>query len=484
MASSRKPKRNSVDGVEAAVGAALKPLLFPQARLVLGLSGGIDSVALLEALRRLAGPLAFRLACVHVDHGISPNARRWAAFCTRKCKRLGIALEVHRVDVAPYRTEGLEAAARHARYAVYARQEADFIVLAQHLDDQAETLLLQLLRGAGVKGGAAMPLLRQQVESRPSAESRLLSKSRPLVELRPLAMGKTGKAAHAPAILRPMLALSRREIEAYAKAGRLKWVEDESNTDIGFDRNFLRHEVLPAIARGFPAYRSTLARSARHLAEASLVLDAVAETDAKLAAAGHRLALSELKRMGTPRAKNLVRWLLLQQGVGAPETERLEEGLRQLFQARNDAAVHVVLGAFELRRYDGFAYLLRSLPAAPANFRGDWDGQRAWVLPELGGTLSFARRTDTGLDCAKVGARGLSVRLRQGGEKLRLQAGGSTRSLKNLLQEARMPPWERERLPLIYCGDALVAVPGLGVASGWQAGAGKPGWAISWQRQP
>ena len=145
--------------------------------------------------------------------------------------------------------------------------------------------------------------------------------------------------------------------------------------------------------------------------------------------------------------------------------------------------VHVPLGACELRRYASCAYLLRSLAEVPAQLRRDWDGKRVWPLPELGGTLHFARRQGAGLACAQVRDHGLGVRLRQGGEKLRLQPGGSTRSLKNLLQEARMPPWERERLPLIYCADALVAVPGLGVASGWQAGGGNVGWTITWRRQ-
>jgi tRNA(Ile)-lysidine synthase len=449
---------NSIaDSVEAAVGAALKPLLVPQARLTLGLSGGLDSVVLLEVLCRLARPLGFKLACVHVNHGISPNAQRWAAFCARKCKRLDIPLASHQADLAPYRAEGLEAAARRARYEIYARQDADFIVLAQHLDDQAETLLLQLLRGAGVKGGAAMPLLRQQ------------------------GRGKGGRPVRAPAILRPMLALSRQQIEAYARARRLKWVEDESNADIGYDRNFLRHRVLPVLGRAFPAYRATLARAAGHLAEAGLILDQLAEADAKHAVAGNKLALAGLQGIGVARAKNLVRWLLLQRGGAAPETDRLEEALRQLFNARDDAAVRVALGACELRRYAGHAYLLPPRADAPAEFQRSWNGKRAWPLPELGGTLHFARTRGAGVDCGRIGERGLSARLRQGGEKLRLQTGGSTRSLKNLLQEARMPPWERERLPLVYCGDTLVAVPGLGVASEWQAKSGDAGYSITWQ---
>jgi len=459
MANSGKSRPSNCDSLEAAVGAALKPLLFPRARLVLGLSGGLDSVVLLEVLRRLARPLAFRLACVHVDHGISPNARRWAAFCARRCKRLNIPLEVCAVDIAPGRADGMEAAARRARYEVYARQKADFVVLAHHLDDQAETFLLQLLRGAGVRGGAAMPLMRAQDS------------------------GRKTKSARAAAILRPMLAVTRKQIEAYARANKLSWVEDESNADTRRDRNFLRHRVLPVIGQAFSGYRATLARAAGHLAEAGLVLDQLAEADAQRAVTGNRLALAELRRTGVARAKNLLRWLLLQQGDAMPEADRLDEGLRQLFHARDDAAVHIVLGASELRRYDGCAYLLRPLAQVPAQLRRDWNGKRVWSLPELGGALHFARRLDSGLDCARVREQALSVRLRQGGEKLRLQPGGSTRSLKNLLQEARMPPWERERLPLIYCADALVAVPGLGVASGWQAGAGDSGWTITWRRQ-
>ena len=459
MASSRKSKQNSPDGVEAAVGAALKPLLFPRARLVLGLSGGLDSVVLLEVLRRLAQALGFRLSCVHVDHGISPNAGRWAAFCARKCKRLDIALDVQQVNLAPYRAEGLEAAARRARYEVYARQNADFIVLAQHLDDQAETVLLQLLRGAGVKGGAAMPVLRTQDSDRKA------------------------RSAPAPAILRPMLAVSRKQIEAYAKANKLKWVEDESNVDTRRDRNFLRHRVLPMIAQAFPGYRATLVRGARHMAEADEVLSELARADAKQVVLGNKLAVGGLKRLGTARARNLLRWLVLQYGAAPPEADRLDEALRQVVYARDDAAVRVVLGTHELRRYAGVAYLLPLLADPPSGLERKWDRKRACALPELGGVLRFARTEGAGLKQELIRSKVVCIRLRQGGEKIRLLANGSTRSLKNLLQEARMPPWERERLPLIYCDDALVVVPGLGVASGWQAGAGNVGWTITWQRQ-
>ena len=425
---------------------------------MLGLSGGLDSVVLLEVLRRLAAPLGYRLSCVHVNHNISPNARRWALFCEHRCKQLKIALAVHEVDIGPFRAEGLEAAARRARYAIYARQsEVDFIVLAQHLDDQAETLLLQLLRGAGVKGGAAMPLVRGQGRG----------------------SGKPG--AKAPAIVRPMLAVSRSQIEVYARVNEIKWVEDESNADTRYDRNFMRHRVLPVVAKAFPGYRLTLARAAGHLAEASTLLDQLAQLDAKRASKGHTLVLADLRRLGYLRSKNLLRWMLQQRGGAAPEADQLQEGLRQLFDAGDDAAVRVTLGATELCRYAGRVHLLPRLPDAPLDLRCDWDGRRVWPLPELGGTLRFMRRAGAGLACERVRGPGLRLSLRQGGEKLRLRPQGSTRSLKNLLQEARLPPWERERLPLLYCGDTLVAVPGLGVASGWEAGADEPGWLITWR---
>ena len=455
MASSRKSKPASGDGVEVAAAAALKPWIFPGARLVLGLSGGIDSVVLLEVLHRLAAPLGFRLACLHVNHGISPNARLWTAFCANLCKARGIPLALNDVDVRLYRNEGLEAAARRARYQVFAMQEcADFIVLAQHLDDQGETLLLQLLRGAGVKGGAAMPVMRAQ---------------------------NSGKGA-APGILRPMLEVSRQQIMAYAVAHKLKWVEDESNADTRYERNFLRHKVLPVIGEAFPGYRTTLGRAARNLAEASLLLDGLAAADAKFALRGNRLAIEKLQRIGVERAKNLLRWILNRRGSAAPEADRLQEALRQIIEADDDASVRVVLGAYELRRFSEDAYLLPVERDPPGALRRAWDGKRVWQLPELGGSLHFARRRGAGLSAARVLARGLTVRLRQGGERLRLRAQGPTRSLKNLLQESRMPPWERDRLPLIYCADTLVAVPGLGVASDWQAGSDETGWMLAWRR--
>jgi tRNA(Ile)-lysidine synthase len=301
--------------------------------------------------------------------------------------------------------------------------------------------------------------------------------------LRKRDLDRNTKGARLPAILRPMLRISRKEIQAYAEANKLRWVEDESNADTRRDRNFLRHRVLPVIEQAFPGYRATLARAAGHMAEADEVLSDLARADAQQIACGNKLAVAGLKRLGPARAKNLLRWLLQQCGAALPEADRLGEALRQLVHARSDAAVRVVLGNHELRRYAGVAYLLPLMADAPIGLERRWDGKRVCVLPELGGVLNFTRAEGAGLKQGLIRSKIVCIRLRQGGERLRLQANGPTRSLKNLLQEARLPPWERERLPLVYCGDLLVAVPGLGVASDWQAGPGNAGWTVTWRRQ-
>src|SRR5215831_19561698 len=218
MGNSRKP---SSSDLPERVAATLAPAISPGAHLVLGLSGGVDSVALLVALAELAPGLRFSLRTVHVNHGISPNAASWAAFCSGLCARLAIPLQLEAVDIAPFRDLGLEAAARKARYEAFSRIDADFLVLAQHRDDQAETLLLRLLRGAGLRGLSAMAPLRAHAGTRAR-------------------------------LMRPLLDVPRAEIEAYARDLGVKWIEDESNADTVRARNFLRHEVLPLLEKQFP----------------------------------------------------------------------------------------------------------------------------------------------------------------------------------------------------------------------------------------
>jgi len=457
MASSRKSSRSRTD-LAARVAAQVRTVIRPRDRLLVGLSGGVDSVVLLDALHRIARTLGFHLSALHVNHQLSPNAGRWSAFCRDWCRARGIPFRAVKVRVL--RGNSVEAAARVARYAAFAGAAADYVVLAHHQDDQAETVLLQLLRGAGVKGLAAMPLLR--------AEGR-----GPRVEGKTTRHSTLDTRHAAPAILRPLLDVTRSEIEAYARKRKLKWIEDESNQDIYFQRNYLRHEVLPVVARRFPAYRATLARAAQHLAEAARTLDEVAAADGAEWIASGSLAVDALRRLPAARARNLLRYFLAGHGLTMPGAVRLEEALRQALDAKQDARVLVELGDITLRRHAGNLHLVRSGSAPPAHFEKRWRGEKEIALPELGGVLSLAPARGSGISLARLGARPVTIRVRQGGERLQPDCRRPRRSLKNLLQEARLPPWQRERLPLLYCGEHLVWVAGIGVDCRYQAASGE-----------
>jgi tRNA(Ile)-lysidine synthase len=431
--------------------AALAPAIFPGTHLALGLSGGVDSVALLSALAELAPAMRFSLRAVHVNHGISPNAARWAEFCAGLCARFRIPFQLETVDIGPYRFLGLEGAARRARYEAFARVEADFIVLAQHRDDQAETLLLQLLRGAGLRGLAAMAPSREL----PGTRARLL---------------------------RPLLAISRAEIETYARARGLEWVEDESNLDTLRKRNFLRHEVFPNLERQFPAVRATIARTAAHLAEARELLDEMARGDFEHCGGGTAVDIPVLHRLGEARAKNVLRHWCETRGIEPLSAARTTELLRQLRESRADARFSFAMPGWTFLRYREKLYLLRASETVERNLREVWDGATALPLLSLGGVLRFKPEEGRGLSLARLRAGRVTVRLRQGGERLHLDAGRPRRTLKNLFQERGSPPWRRDRLPLIFCGEELVCVPGIGDACEFRAAPKEAGLIVTWEQ--
>jgi tRNA(Ile)-lysidine synthase len=298
MAATRNSPPNSLPDRVAAFVAARTTA---GERLCVGLSGGCDSVVLLHLLAALG--LGDRLQAVHVHHGLSANADRWAGFCADYCRRLGVGFVLEQVTIDRSSGLGLEAAARAARYEVFARRAGDVLLLGHHRGDQAETLLFNLLRGAGVAGAAAIPAERRQQRQR---------------------------------ILRPLLDVSRDEIEAYARAHRLAWVDDESNCDTGLTRNFLRHQVLTVLAGRFPAAERNLAQAAGHFAEADALLGELAGFDWQSAADGDALKLAALRELSLPRLKNLLRYRLRQLGWRAPAAARLDEFARQLRTAGAD----------------------------------------------------------------------------------------------------------------------------------------------------
>jgi tRNA(Ile)-lysidine synthase len=341
------------------VGIVLRREIPRSATIVVGLSGGIDSVVLLHVLLRRLRIAPARISAIHVNHQISPQAARWAAFCRRWCRELGVKLQVAKVEVP--RGNSTEAAARAARYAVFAQSGADVLLLAHNRDDQAETLLLQLLRGAGPRGLSAMAVLRPGT-------------------------------AEMPAVLRPLLETPRAAIEAYAVRHRLQWVEDESNQDRAYLRNFLRHDVLPLLESKLPGVRGTLARAARHQAECSELLDVLAAGDLGAERHSGSLPLVLLQGLSPSRARNALRYFLRCNDVVMPEAERLDELLRQLRTARDDARVRVDLGDIELRRFRDTLHIVRPLPRLTKSFALAWNGRGTLSLPQLGGSLRLVRR--------------------------------------------------------------------------------------------
>lgn len=431
----------SVADLEQQVDAFLSPSLPPHSRLILGLSGGLDSVVLLHLLHRIASRHDWRLQALHVHHGISAQADAWAAFCQALCQRWRIPLQLARIELGVLRaTHGIEAAARQRRYAAFAAADGDALLLAHHADDQAETLLLQLLRGAGVAGVAAMPL-------------------------------RTPAQGGLPPILRPLLGVSRQRLLDYAETHGLEWVEDDSNFDLHHPRNFLRHRVMPLLAEKFPAYRETLARSARHFADASELLDDLADADGASAIHGELLDVAVLCNLAPARQKNLLRRFLHLRGAPPPQAVQLGEMLQQLCHARQDAAVCVQWADWQVRRFRRQAYVLPLPDAFDPHLRHPWNGETEVFWSPLHKRITFQAATGEGISRQRLQMAPVTLRLRQGGATLRV--GGHARSLKQLYQQHAIPPWQRAGWPLLYSGETLVAVAGLAVADEWRAQEGE-----------
>ena len=349
------------------------------------------------------------VCAVHVHHGLSPNADAWAAFCRKLCRQWRIPLSIHRVKVGRS-GKGLEAAAREARYAAIGKEKVEVIALAHNLDDQAETVLMNLLRGAGPRGASGM---------RP--QSRLGGKQ----------------------LTRPLLDVSRREILEYAKRHRLEWIEDESNADESLTRNFVRLRLGPLIAARFPQWKRSLARAAKLFARKESL------------------------------AESLLRKYLKERGLNAPSEAKLVEMLKQL--TSSGQRTHLRHDGAALRSYRG--RLIEDRQATKGEFTPrPWHGERRLPIPELGGELRF--KAGEGIGSKWIDECVFEIGLRRGGERLQLHPRRPRRTLKNLFQEAGVPSWAREKLPLLYCGNALVWVPGLGVDVRYRGRGLVPEWRL------
>lgn len=301
-----------------ATAACLRHHLQKGQTLAVALSGGRDSVALLHALHAMQSEISYTLRACHVNHHLSPNADAWESFCRDLCNENGIPLDVFHVDVPRNCGTGLEAAARKVRYQALIQTSADWLAFAHHRGDQAETLLFNLLRGAGLRGAAAMQ------------ETRTL---RPGLQL-----------------IRPLLGVSRAIVEAYLKRHGLSWIDDESNTDTELSRNFLRREILPVLSERFPAAEASLAGAAERFGEAETLLGELAMADLAGNPPKFPLPLACFAQISEPRGRNLLRFMLGRYDVQIPSEEKLGEALRQLLTAKPDRHPEISFGEFCLCR--------------------------------------------------------------------------------------------------------------------------------------
>ena len=436
---------------------SLQPLQKQVTTWHIAYSGGMDSHVLLHGLADLRDSLDLvPLHAIHINHGLSEQANDWVRHCQSVCKQLAIPLQIIKVNAQPVPGQSPEETARNVRYDALARamQDGSCLVTAHHRRDQAETLMLQLLRGGGVQGTAAMPNVNE------------------------FAKGEHVNCTH----LRPLLDCGHEQLHAYAIAQQLDWVEDDSNSSTRYDRNYLRHRIMPELRQRWPAVDATLARVARRHAETAALLNDLAATDLISVQTGSpdcldRVALSSL---ADARQRNLVRYWLAQQQLAIPGHARLDEVLRQIHQAGADTMPCISWAGGEIRRYRNGIYAMQPQPGLDGWQAEPWPDQDRIQCPDKQGYLERHSNPGNGIRASIWQHAEISVRYRSGGETFCPAGHAHHRSLKNLFQEWAVPPWQRSRIPLLYVDDELAAVIGYRVADKYTASADEPGYVLQW----
>ncbi|MGK7285145.1 tRNA lysidine(34) synthetase TilS [Buttiauxella agrestis] len=425
-------------------------LLQPHTHLLVAFSGGLDSTVLLHQLVTLRETHGanFHIRAMHIHHGLSSNADEWALHCQNVCTQWNVPLEVKHVKLADDGL-GIEAHARAARYQalVDALRPHEVLLTAQHLDNQCETFLLALKRGSGPAGLAAMP------ERLPFGETELI---------------------------RPLLGQTRKELEAWAQEHQLTWIEDESNLDDSYDRNFLRLQILPEIQQRWPHFPQSVARSAQLCGEQEQLLDELlAEQLNDLVRADGALLIEPMQALSDIRRAALLRRWFARQKALMPSRAALVRLWDEVATSREDANPRLKFGDHEVRRYQGALYWLPVM-------QGLGDETLPWPAPFKPLTLP------EGLGILQLGVDGIEVRAPLENEpvSVRFKASGQFhivgrdrgRSLKKIWQESGIPPWARERTPLLFYGDKLIAALGVFVTQDGKATENSC-WRIDWQKE-
>lgn len=425
-------------------------------RWCVALSAGLDSTVLLHAMSQVIPELEprgrHRLRALHVHHGLYPDAEAWTEAARSHALALGCDFQVLRVSVKKEPGQSLEDCARRARYQALLQEmeEGEVLLTGHHQDDQLETMLLQLMRGAGVAGLAAMPVT-----------------------------ARFGAGKH----FRPLLDFPREELRHWACQRGVEWIEEPSNRDMNFDRNYLRHQVLPALKQRWPAAARGASRSARYCGEARGLLEQLAHEDFRRCAIDRDLSVEALGSMDLARLGNLVRYWVSLAGLPNPPAHVLELLTGQVLNAKQQALPCLSWKGAEIRRYRGRLIVQANLAQGPEGVL-PWAPEAVLELPCELGQLSLVRGSGPGLDPEALQGSQLEVRFRQGGEKLSLVGREGTHGLRDLFQESGVLPWMRDRVPLVYVDGGLAAVGEFWID---QAFASKPGVEslhLTWKGAP
>ncbi|WP_431225264.1 tRNA lysidine(34) synthetase TilS [Serratia sp. L9] len=429
--------------------AQISDLLQAERQMLVAFSGGLDSSVLLHLLmllRQRQPDIALR--AVHVHHGLSRFADGWVAHCQQQCELWQIPLVVQYVQLDG-RPGGIEAAARAARYAVFSEtlQVDETLLTAQHLDDQCETFLLALKRGSGPAGLSAM-----------AAQARLGNNP----------------------LLRPLLGISRQQLEVYAQQHQLNWIEDDSNQDPRFDRNFLRLNILPPLNERWPHFAAATARSASLCAEQEQLLDELlAEPLAQLLCQENSLEIAGLHSCSPAKRYALLRRWIAMFGVTMPARDGLQRLWHEVALSKADAEPQLQLGDYQIRRFRQRLYLPPPL-ADLSEKRLSWSGKTPLPLPDglgelLGGEGEYQVR-------APQKHEQITVRFAAKG-RVRIVGRAGSRPIKKLWQELNIPPWQRDRTPLIYYDDRLIVAVGVFITEDGQVAAGEQAWRFGWKKK-